>query len=150
MIRRPKTHKRLNPLKISCSKSISLCGCIAFAVCVAATASASDKSNGLLSRIFPIEECFGKIDWFQVGLSDGKVGIELSYFSVYERQCARRSRVPDKRAYLEGYDEGVQAYCSPENIYQLARTGAVAIGACEDSHTIRKAVRDGFANLKKR
>ncbi|WP_370246365.1 DUF2799 domain-containing protein [Ruegeria sp. AU67] len=88
-----------------------------------------------------------RIDWFQAGMSDGRLGIEPSYFSVYEQLCARRSKTPDREAYFAAYREGVRSYCNPKNIYQIARTGAVAIGACEDSAVIRKAVQDGFANL---
>ncbi|WP_170765449.1 DUF2799 domain-containing protein [Ruegeria lacuscaerulensis] len=130
-------------------KSLLYCGCTVLAVCVGGTASASDKSSGIFSRFFSPEICIGKIDWFEVGLSDGRLGIEPGYFSVYEQLCKRWSKRPDKKAYFKAYHEGIRSYCTPENIYQLARTGAVAISACEDSYVLRKAVQDGFANLLK-
>jgi len=128
-------------------KSPMYLGCLVSSLCVGGPASASDTFNGFISKLLPPESCVGKIDWFQVGMSDGRHGIEPSYFSVYEQLCARRSKKPNREAYFTAYSEGIRSYCSPENIYQIARTGAVAIGACEDSAVIHKAVQDGFANL---
>ncbi|WP_217356444.1 DUF2799 domain-containing protein [Ruegeria arenilitoris] len=139
--------KRANSFGKQWKKPLLYCVYVAVAVCVGGTASASDKPSGLFSKMFPPEACVGKIDWSQVGLSDGRLGVEASYFNVYEQLCARRSQKPDKNAYFDAYREGIRSYCTPENIYQLARRGAVAIGACEDTAQIRKAVQDGFANL---
>ena len=147
MVKHAKSSERSKSFGKQWMQSQLYFGCMVLSVCVGGPASASDTYNGYFSKWLPPESCVGKIDWFQVGMSDGRLGIEPSYFSVYEQLCARRSKTPDREAYFTAYREGVRSYCNPENIYQIARTGAVAIGACEDSAIIRKAVQDGFANL---
>lgn len=129
------------------TKSRLFFGCMVLALCSSGPASANDTPNGFFSKWLSPEACIGKIDWFQVGMADGSMGIESSYFSVYEQLCARRSKRPDREAYFKAYRQSVRSYCDPENIYKLARSGAVVISACEDSAVIRKAVQDGFANL---
>ena len=147
MVKHAKSGERSKSLSKQWMKSQLYSGCMVLSLCVGGPASASDTFNGVISKLFPPESCVGKIDWSQVGMSDGRLGIEPSYFSVYEQLCAHRSKTPDREAYFTAYREGLRSYCNPENIYQIARTGVVAIGACEDSTVIRKAVQDGFANL---
>lgn len=147
MVKIVKNNKQINSSNKKWMKSKSYFGCMVFALCVSSPALANDFSNGFFSKWFSPESCIGKIDWFQVGMADGSRGIEQSYFSVYEQLCARRSKTPDREAYFTAYRQGVRSYCDPENIYKLARSGAVVISACEDSAVIRKAVQDGFANL---
>ncbi len=96
------------------------------------------------------KKCRGPIDWHAVGFHAGTVGIEEGYFSDFQRFCARFGKVPDKATYFEAYKLGISQYCSPGNIYQLARQGAVAVSACEDKPAIRQAIRDGFSNLIKK
>lgn len=122
-------------------------GIVMLGVSVGCTAFASDKSGRQSSKMFPPENCIGKIDWSKVGMADGRLGIEPGYFNYYVQRCARWSRKPDKEAYFQAYQQGIQSYCTPENIYQLARSGAVAIDSCKNTAAIRKAVQDGFANL---
>ncbi len=116
-------------------------------VSLVVSACANEKPNKLLSKMFSPEACIGQIDWYSVGMSDGQLGVEPGYFGIYEKSCARKSRVPDRDAYFEAYKIGLRSYCDPENIYKLARRGAVSIGACEETPAIKNAVQKGFANL---
>ncbi|WP_170565438.1 DUF2799 domain-containing protein [Ruegeria atlantica] len=144
------TTTRKQPLKlgISIRSSALLMSLIAICLSSGHSASAGEGPPGLFSRLFQPETCTAKIDWSEVGLSDGRLGVERSYFGVYEKLCARRSRTPDKQAYFQAYRIGIKSYCDPENIYRLARTGAVAIGACEETPAILNAVQNGFANIR--
>ncbi|WP_298855739.1 DUF2799 domain-containing protein [uncultured Ruegeria sp.] len=139
------TGKEPKRLKKQLAKPLACSAIVAFGVCFGGAVHASDESSGLFSKMFPPENCIGKIDWSKVGLADGRLGIEPSYFSFYEKRCALRSRIPDKEAYFEAYHRGIRSYCTPENIYKLALGGAVAIDSCEKTSVILKAVQDGFA-----
>mgnify|MGYP000247640286 CR=1 FL=1 len=134
-------------LPIRFAQPIVLSTILAMSISAAMPASAEKTRNSFLSSFFPVEACIGKIDWYSVGLSDGKLGIEADYFEVYKQLCSRKSRSPDEQAYFKGHELGLQSYCKPENIYQLARTGVVAIGACKKSSAINEARQRGFNEL---
>ena len=122
---------------------------ISLSTTLAFSANAGERQHRYFPRLFKPETCIGKINWTEVGFDDGSAGIESSYFEVYEKRCAARFRSPDKAAYFRAYNVGIQSFCDPQNIYQLARSGAVAIGACEETPEIVSAVQRGFANLLK-
>lgn len=119
-------------------------------VSAGASANASENFDKLLSNFLRPETCIGRIDWFDVGLSDGKLGFEREYFGVYEEACARRFRAPDKQAYFEAYNIGIRSYCDPDNIYRLALGGSVVTTSCEQTPALREAVQRGFVDLKRR
>lgn len=133
--------------KVDWRLSIFLPFLAAFSVLFGSAVHADEKLNKLFSIFVSPETCRGKIDWYAQGLSDGQVGWESSYFRVYQRNCSRRSRTPDEKAYFRGYEIGIRSYCDPENIYQLARTGAVAISACNETPGLHDAIQRGFSNL---
>lgn len=147
MMEQSKSCQKSRWIKMQRVKPLVFAGIMVLGVSVGCTASASDKSDRQSWKVFSPENCIGKIDWSQVGLADGRLGIEPSYFNFYVQRCARWSRKPDKKAYFQAYQRGIMSYCTPENIYQLARSGAVAIDSCKNTAAIRKAVQDGFANL---
>lgn len=47
-------------------------------------------------------------DWYEIGLSDGKSGVESEQFNVYVDTCAKYDVVPDFAKYSEGRTKGLE------------------------------------------
>lgn len=69
------------------------------------------------------EDCL-TVDWGVLGETDGQLGRPLSELNRYRRDCAEYGVVPDTRAYTEGRERGLPAYCTESNGYREGRNGA--------------------------
>lgn len=63
-------------------------------------------------------------DWATIGYEDGESGIPDSGVEDHQQTCAAQGVAMDLDAYNEGYEEGVRAYCQPENGFELGQSGA--------------------------
>lgn len=70
-------------------------------------------------------------DWGSIGLADGKAGKSLSILEKYAETCAEFGVSPDQSVYLAARESGLKFYCTPENAYQVGRSGARLNNVCE-------------------
>ena len=54
-------------------------------------------------------------DWQTVGFRDGVSGTQSSQLLKHQNACVKHGIVPDRQAYLAGWDDGVEQYCQPRN-----------------------------------
>lgn len=62
-------------------------------------------------------------DWKRFGKNDGRLGIGEARRARLFRLCKSAGQPADLKAYREGRDEGLVAYCTPERGYRDGRTG---------------------------
>lgn len=67
---------------------------------------------GCASAPLNAEQC-AAIDWYQLGLADGRQGQALTALNDEITQCRPFDISPDMTAYNRGRDEGLQSYCRP-------------------------------------
>lgn len=72
-------------------------------------------------------------DWYQIGFNDGKWGqMALSEASLTQRaEQVADADTPDYSRYQEGYQVGINQYCSYEQLEQFGLEGKMDWGACE-------------------
>ena len=54
-------------------------------------------------------------DWSRVGFTDGASGAPESRLADYTDDCGKTGVVPHARAYRQGWDNGIQRYCTAAN-----------------------------------
>lgn len=54
-------------------------------------------------------------DWGRVGYNDGASGAPESRLADYTEDCGKTGIVPNARAYRQGWDNGIQRYCTAAN-----------------------------------
>ncbi|OYT91620.1 MAG: hypothetical protein CFE43_12635 [Burkholderiales bacterium PBB3] len=54
-------------------------------------------------------------DWSRVGYTDGAAGAPESRLADYTEDCGKTGIVPNARAYRQGWDNGIQRYCTAAN-----------------------------------
>ena len=54
-------------------------------------------------------------DWSRVGFTDGASGAPESKLADYTQDCGKAGIVPSARAYRQGWDSGIQRYCTAAN-----------------------------------
>ena len=62
-------------------------------------------------------------DWTLIGYEDGESGKPASELDGHQETCAEQGVAMDLDAYNAGYEEGVRAYCQPENGFELGQSG---------------------------
>ena len=62
-------------------------------------------------------------DWGRVGLSDGARGEPEQRLASYSEDCGKIGVVPNAQAYRQGWDVGIQQYCTPANGWQAGLAG---------------------------
>jgi hypothetical protein len=81
-------------------------------------------------------------DWETIGYNDGAQGKANSQLLKHQNACVKHGIVPDRDAYLVGWNDGVINYCTPENGYAQGRRGAANGNFCPD--TLRGAFGDAY------
>lgn len=107
----------LNPTKLLCS--------FAGLVVVAILAGCA---SGTLTR----EECISA-DWYQIGLTDGQAGYEISRLDAHRDACSDTPALINELGYRNGRETGLAAYCVPSTGYSLGQGGATYSGVCSTS-----------------
>lgn len=84
-------------------------------------------------------------DWQTVGYRDGMSGIQSSQLLKHQNACVKHGIVPDRNAYLAGWEEGVAQYCQPDNGFNAGERGASYSNVCPDNlkDSFYEAYQDG-------
>ena len=69
-------------------------------------------------------------DWQTVGYRDGLSGTQSSQLLKHQNACVKHGIVPDRQAYLAGWDQGVAQYCQPQNGFSAGESGAQFANVC--------------------
>jgi gas vesicle protein len=71
-------------------------------------------------------------DWETVGYRDGLAGTQSSQLLKHQNACVKHGVVPDRDAYLAGWDDGVRQYCMPENGFSAGEHGKSYNNVCPE------------------
>lgn len=69
-------------------------------------------------------------DWETVGYRDGLAGTQSSALLNYHDACVDHGVVPDRNAYLVGWNDGVEQYCQPTNGFMTGQRGVAYGNVC--------------------
>lgn len=75
------------------------------------------------------QECLSA-NWLDQGFRDGRNGQPLRRFEEHRQACAKVGVRPDQRLYLQGREQGIVHYCTPENAFEEGRLGRQYRNAC--------------------
>lgn len=71
-------------------------------------------------------------DWQTVGHRDGMSGRDHSQLLKHQNACVKHGVVPDRDAYLAGWNEGVAQYCQPQNGFAAGEGGSGYNNVCPE------------------
>lgn len=71
-------------------------------------------------------------DWQTVGYSDGLAGAQSSQLLKHQNACVKHGVIPERDAYLAGWNEGVRQYCLPENGFSAGEHGKRYANICPE------------------
>lgn len=110
--------KRLVTAVLLLAKSKSrVIGLAAAAVLISSCASMSEQ------------ECLSA-NWLDQGFRDGRNGQPLTRLQEHRQACAKVAVRPDQRLYLQGREQGIVHYCTPDNAVEEGRLGRQYRNAC--------------------
>jgi len=69
-------------------------------------------------------------DWFELGRTDGAQGTSENKLKKYAMECPKQFRSEWETMYTNGRNAGLNEYCSPENAYELGRSGQTYLYVC--------------------
>lgn len=69
-------------------------------------------------------------DWEFLGEQDGHAGEPTDKFYERAERCSKFGYQADGAAYHEGRDRGIENYCTPDNGYEIGRSGGNYRGVC--------------------
>lgn len=75
------------------------------------------------------EQCLAA-NWLDQGFRDGRTGQPLSRLEDHRAACAKVPVIPDDNLYIEGREQGILLYCTPENALQEGVQGRPYRDAC--------------------
>ncbi len=70
-------------------------------------------------------------DWQTIGYRDGTAGLAKTRILVHQEACGEFGIVPDRSAYMAGWNEGIPLYCTHENGFRAGERGARRNLVCE-------------------
>ena len=68
------------------------------------------------------EQCLAG-SWSQIGQSDGRQGYKLTSLDAHFKACAEHGIRPNPQEYKQGYNKGINIYCSPTNGRHVGEAG---------------------------
>lgn len=71
-------------------------------------------------------------NWQGMGYKDGLEGKGYAYIGYHRATCEAEGIQLDRLAYREGYLEGLEYYCTPENGRVVGREGGIYRGVCPE------------------
>ncbi|MEW8079833.1 MAG: DUF2799 domain-containing protein [Candidatus Thiodiazotropha endolucinida] len=84
-------------------------------------------------------------DWYVIGYEDGAKGHSLSYLGNHRKACANHGIAPDSELYEQGRLAGLNEYCTPQNGFELGKSGSKFNPVCLPPLTkaFKQAWQDG-------
>ncbi len=79
----------------------------------------------------PEDQC-GKVDWYELGIMDGRAGYAADRLERHREACAGVKIVPDEQRYGQGRRVGLADYCRPENAVREGLAGHAYRDVCND------------------
>ena len=76
------------------------------------------------------EEACAAGDWEGIGFKDGTRGHSRSRLADIAKTCGKYQIQPDRIAYLQGFEDGLIRYCTPEQGYRSGRSGSGVNNEC--------------------
>lgn len=71
-------------------------------------------------------------DWETVGYRDGLAGRQSTQLLSHQNACVKHGAVPDRTAYLAGWEDGVRQFCLPNNGFSAGEAGRAFANVCPD------------------
>src|SRR5262245_58214307 len=71
-------------------------------------------------------------DWQTVGYRDGANGYRSTELLEQQNACVKHGVIPDRAAYMAGWEQGVAEYCEANNGYEVGERGAIYNNVCPD------------------
>jgi hypothetical protein len=71
-----------------------------------------------------------KANWLDIGRTEGSQGLSLSRVAEHNKACSKYGIKADSAEYKKGYQEGVKSYCTPENGYEVGKSGSLTTADC--------------------
>ncbi len=69
-------------------------------------------------------------DWETVGYRDGLAGKQSTQILSHQNACVKHGTVPDRTAYLAGWEDGVRQFCQPDNGFNAGEAGRSFASIC--------------------
>ena len=69
------------------------------------------------------DECLAA-NWEDIGIRDGASGQPEEYLIQHSTACAKVNVAPDRGAWLNGRERGLERYCLPHRMYNLGEYGS--------------------------
>ncbi len=69
-------------------------------------------------------------DWQTIGYRDGVGGVSSTALLRHQNACVKHGIIPDREAYLAGWNEGVRQFCQPANGFSAGEHGAGFSNVC--------------------
>jgi len=91
------------------------------------------------------DECVNA-DWRTIGFEDGANGQAPGRIGDHRKACASHNVVPDRDAYLSGYQEGNQSYCTSERGQRDAQYGNRSNDLCSVNTDYPAGYQEGLAS----
>ncbi|MCF4097345.1 DUF2799 domain-containing protein [Maritalea mediterranea] len=70
-------------------------------------------------------------DWVQVGFMDGALGQTSSQFAEHQKACSEHGISVDRAQYMQGYQQGLQRYCTPSKAAEVGVAGRTYRNVCQ-------------------
>jgi hypothetical protein len=97
----------------------------------------------------PEEKC-ASVDWYELGVMDGRAGYPTDRIAQHREACARTGIIPNENQYLEGRKIGLGEYCRLDNAIPEGLSGRPYRDVCDYSFTrLYKAAHEVYS-LKSR
>ena len=77
------------------------------------------------------QECLAG-DWESIGYRDGAEGHDRTRVLKHADACGKFDVVPDRQAYLAGWEAGLHVYCTPRKGYELGERGRTLNEVCRN------------------
>jgi hypothetical protein len=97
----------------------------------------------------PEDQC-AKIDWYDLGVKDGRAGQAADRLVRHRDACAGVKVVPDEKRYLQGRPVGLAEYCRLDNAQREGLAGRPYADVCDAAFKRVYQAAYAVASLKRR
>ena len=80
----------------------------------------------------PEEQC-AQVDWYDLGIKDGRAGYGEDRLAQHREACAGVQVVPDEKRYAQGRKVGLAEYCLPDNAVREGLAGRYYKDVCNEA-----------------